>query len=71
MTLKKLSTFKDDLIMPFGKYKGIPMEKVPVNYLHWFWHNVKVGNEDVNNVRSYIHYNLTVLMDENKDLIWD
>lgn len=23
--------------MPFGKYKGTPMQDVPASYLHWLW----------------------------------
>lgn len=26
--------------MPFGKYKGIPIEQLPVDYLYWLLSNV-------------------------------
>jgi hypothetical protein len=25
--------------MPWGKYKGTPMQDVPASYLHWLWTN--------------------------------
>ena len=62
----------DDLsLMPFGKYKGIPMQEVPVNYLHWYWNNCKVGDDKCKAVRDYIYRFLTCLKSENPDLIWD
>ncbi len=30
--LRELKTFE----MPFGKYKGCPIERLPVSYLEWF-----------------------------------
>jgi len=61
----------DDSIMSFGKYKGIKMKQVPVGYLHWMWHNLKVGNIQLQEVRDYIFRNLDALREENDDLIWD
>lgn len=57
---------EDDDKMPFGKYKGQLMQDVPVNYLHWFWHNGDKQSE----VGEYIKSNLSALKTENKDLIW-
>jgi hypothetical protein len=28
--------------MPFGKYKGHPVEDLPENYLNWLWENVEL-----------------------------
>ena len=61
----------DTSLMPFGKYKGIPMQDVPVHYLHWLWNNCKVGGEGLTDVRAYIYDSLDALKMENKDLIWD
>lgn len=30
--------------MPFGKYKGIPIEDVPSHYLYWFINNIDPDN---------------------------
>jgi uncharacterized protein (DUF3820 family) len=54
--------------MPFGKYKGIPMQDVPTEYLHWLWTK---GNLNKNSeVGQYITKSLKALQLENKDLIW-
>jgi len=52
--------------MPFGKYKGIPMQDVPAGYLHCLWTNYC----DDKQIRSYIKRNLNALKTENYDLIW-
>lgn len=54
--------------MPFGKYKGILMQDVPVTYLHWLWHNVYHPS---GGVYEYIKENISALKLENKDLLWD
>lgn len=71
--IKRLSANKmnDDSIMPFGKYKGRKMSHVPAEYLHWVWHNIKIGNDNMMLVRDYIYDNMNVLEEENEDLIWD
>lgn len=56
----------DNSKMPFGKYKGLLMSDVPVNYLHWYWHN----GDKRSDVGEYIKENLDALKMENKDLIW-
>jgi len=30
-----MANFKDDDVMPFGKYKGTKMANVPASYLEW------------------------------------
>jgi len=60
----------DDSIMPFGKHKGKTMENVPVNYLHWFFHECKPNNLEGVRVISYIKRNIESLREENTDLIW-
>lgn len=54
--------------MPFGKYKGTPMQDVPASYLHWLWTNgVKSENSPVAN---YIRNNIVSLQQEHPDGIW-
>lgn len=62
-------TLTDDSPMPFGKYKGIPTQDVPVKYLHWIWQN-GAKNENTS-IAIYIRQNLDVLKAENEDLIWN
>lgn len=57
--------------MPFGKYKGKPMQEVPAQYLHWLWTNGKSNQVRTCPVAHYIYTNLTALKDEYKDGIWD
>lgn len=56
--------------MPFGKYKGRPMEDVPASYLHWLWSNWSKEERDQKPVAGYIRENLAVLMKEHPDGIW-
>lgn len=56
---------------PFGnKFRGIPMQDVPVSYLHWVWENCKSGGEPLNQIRGYIFENLDALKQEDTDRIW-
>jgi hypothetical protein len=58
----------DESPMPFGKYKGTPMQDVPASYLHWLWTNgVKSENSPVAN---YIRNNIVSLQQEHPDGIW-
>ena len=54
--------------MPFGKYKGTPMQDVPVHYLHYLWTN-GMENEK-SQVADYIRRNLNALKQEDRDRIW-
>jgi len=70
--------------MTFGKYKGTPMQDVPVEYLHYLWtvfvHKIKTDIDEsvqlkpheYNNLQLaiYIKNNLNALKMENTDLIW-
>ena len=56
--------------MPFGKYKGVPMQDVPVNYLHYLWTNGLKDDVTDSDVADYIHRNLNAMKMENRDLIW-
>jgi len=34
-----MKELNDTDLMPFGKHKGIPMQDVPAEYLHFLWVN--------------------------------
>lgn len=54
--------------MPFGQHKGMPMQDVPVAYLHYLWQRgLKTEDKPVAN---YIRKSLPALRKENPDLIW-
>ncbi len=55
--------------MPFGKYKGTPMQDIPASYLHYLWTNGMSGDKS-GPVACYIRKNLDALQSENPDLIW-
>ena len=65
MAIRKL-VLTDIDPMPFGKYRGVPMQDVPVSYLHWLWHN---GLTDTS-VKEYIQKSIDSLKQENPDLLW-
>ena len=66
-----MKSLTDDSLMPFGKYKGVKMEKVPASYLHWLWNNGLKQKTKESDVAAYISENKDSLAMENKDLIWD
>lgn len=44
--------------MPFGKYKGQPLEQVPLSYLLWLYESKKYSRD----LRIYIEENLEALV---------
>jgi hypothetical protein len=57
--------------MPFGKYKGDPMEDVPAGYLNWLWNEDKHLQVKTCPVADYISRNIGALTKEAPDLLWD
>lgn len=55
--------------MPFGKYKGEPMQDIPAYYLHYLWTNGK-KEDKLCPVADYIRRNITALKQEYPDGIW-
>lgn len=60
--------------MPFGQYKGQPMQDVPAPYLHFLWikglqHNLKNATPQ-GLVARYIKRNIKHLQQEHPDGIW-
>ena len=64
-----MKELKDTDAMPFGKYRGKPMQDVPAAYLHWLWTNGLKERTD-SEVADYVRRNLTVLGQEYPDGIW-
>lgn len=55
----------DDSLMPFGKYKGTPMGKVPAEYLDWL-----IGQKWISDwpqVEKYILDNKKIIDEELSD----
>lgn len=68
---RKINYMINDLDpMPFGKYKGTPMQDVPASYLHWVWHNTTTDNCN-GSLYSYIKFSVSALKDEDPDKLWD
>lgn len=61
---------QDTDTMPWGKYKGTPMQDVPADYLFWLW--TEKGKKDNRSceVADYIRRNLATLQQEYPDGIW-
>ena len=55
--------------MPFGKFRGVPMQDVPPDYLFWLWSNGK-EHDRLCQVAEYIRNNLDALEKEYPDGIW-
>lgn len=63
--------FNDLDKMPFGKFKGTPMQDVPASYLHWFYCNCEaIPGRDSEKLLNYIKHSMSALRSENPDLIW-
>lgn len=54
--------------MPFGKYKGTPLQDVPASYFHWLWQEIQ--HDRSSNVSDYIRRNLHALKIEYPDGLW-
>ncbi len=54
---------QDDSLMPYGKYKGRPMEDVPADYLVWLVDNLRASPA----VAEYVKENREVLNKEIKE----
>ena len=65
-----MNTLDDTSPMPFGKYRGTPMQDVPADYLHWLWQN-GMKNDKLSPVADYIRRNLSALKQEHPDGIWN
>ena len=63
----------DVSLMPFGKFKGKPMQDVPAEYFHWFWHqfNPALSNSSGDAVIAYIKKSMSALRQEVPDLVWE
>lgn len=55
--------------MPWGKYKGTPMQDVPADYLHYLWTNFGMKFKS-GEVGDYILRNKAALKQEHPDGIW-
>lgn len=64
-----MKTLTDTDPMPFGKYKGIPMQDVPASYLHYLWSN-GMSQDSQSNVADYIRKNISALRQEHPDGVW-
>jgi len=68
---------EDTSLMPFGKFRGLAMQDVPVDYLHFLWHSglkhflpTDTQADSRFEVAMYIRDRLSALKTENEDLIW-
>lgn len=57
---KNKPTLSDICPMPYGHYKGLPMEEVPASYLMYLYDN----NKAFQGVDVYVENNLDVLTKE-------
>ena len=64
---------KDTDLMPFGKWKGTPMQDVPASYLAWLKEDAEKKGQKISHegVRKYIEENWSVLQSEILDRIWE
>ena len=57
--------------MPFGKYKGKPMQDVPADYFHYLWTNDLKHKVLIDPVAAYIKHSMSALKQEFPDGVWD
>lgn len=74
---KRFPTLEDLDPMPFGQYKGQPLQEVPASYLFFLWiHGMKQESRDTSSssrrlaLANYIWNNLSHLKKEHPDGIW-
>ena len=56
--------------MPFGKFRGTPMQDVPADYLFWLFQNGMKKDTDKSPVAEYIRKSIHAFQLEEPDLIW-
>jgi len=66
-----MSRVPDSDKMPFGKHCGVALDKVPVSYLNWYFHEQRGRLPHMDMVMAYIQRNKGALKQEDDDLIWD
>jgi len=59
--------YTDVTPMPFGKYKGKPLQDVPASYLHWWYTQT---NRSDTSLKLYIEESLDALKEEYPDGVW-
>ena len=60
----------DDLSsMPFGKWRGVPMQDIDASYFHWLFQN-GLRHKPNDPVADYIWRNMEALKKEYPDGIW-
>ena len=65
-----MKTLSDTDPMPWGKYKGVPMQDVPADYMFWLWTERGFENNRVDPVADYIRRNLSAFKMEYPDGMW-
>lgn len=70
-----MTQLQDTSQMPFGKYKGTPMQDVPASYLHWLWTQNNARDQRTQMISSdpvldYIQRNISALKKEYPDGVW-
>lgn len=48
---------KETYIMLFGKYKGLPLNRIPEDYLNWLSANVEKFQDIEYEIEDWIDYN--------------
>jgi hypothetical protein len=69
-----MTRLQDSDKMPWGRWKGTLMGKVPASYFHWLWTNERdpmSRKAKVDPVADYIQRNMDALMQEHPDGIWE
>ena len=54
--------------MPFGRYKGTPLQDIEASYFHFLWQNGM--KKEHTPVAEYIRSRIHAFQLENPDLIW-
>ena len=67
-----MTQLQDTDPMPWGKWKGKPMQDVPADYLFWLWTNGSAykAEKGTCTVADYIKRNMAALQQEHPDGIW-
>jgi len=65
-----MKILQDTDLMPWGKYKGVPMQDVPADFMFWLWTERGFENNLIDPVPEYIRRNLSAFEMEYPDGIW-
>lgn len=53
-----INYYRESTTLFFGRYKNVPLSKVPIDYLKWVKHNTTMFNQFSRSLKRAINHNI-------------